>query len=818
MASALDPQQLLQHTDWVNTLARGLVSDAARADDIAQSALLAALEAPPREQGNLRAWLTTVVQNLARKSGRSAARIERRETRAARAEALPSTAELVELAERQRELAARVLELSEPYRTTLLLRFYQGLTAEEIAERSSTPIATVRSRIQRAQALLREELDARYGGREAWCLAFLPLARLGLPAQGFAVAASAGVLIMSTKWILTAAAGIAAIAMVAVWSQKTGPMPDAVALTADEPARISKEELGSADDDSKTGAQRATAGAAPEKKAKQPVAPRLETIRGQAITLDQQPVAGLELRWRQAALGFKGRTDAEGRFTFELPGKDGKAELVDATRTILTQFLDAASGEHLVVVAPAVDIAGSVVRENGELLADADVEAWLPSASDELTQFIVRHGNRFGSRSTKSDAQGRFLLKGVPNLKGTRLSSRRGGLSGGMPMPSESRDDLQLVLSPTEGEGERVLAGLVQGADGLPIQGASVSFGQDFKTTDSKGRFEIPISYFKPHWKLTVSHKQWQPHLDETIAEKLQQPGTRLENLVITLQRPLPAIEGMVVDADGKPCAGWSVDLSNPTDWGNSSATVEQISSGKSGLLVTDANGQFRIAGLFNRSYRVYALDMQKSMLRVESDEVWPGTKGLVLRVPDNALVPELKVRVVDTDGQPVADGQLMVETVVGNMDGTPVTWSKPQGVTDAQGLATLRAVPRNHVRISVSSRRKLQPTYVDYDADRMGTELLLTVMRLRQVVLKVRPDAGFDNIQFLDAKDQVLDLEQEFAGAVSGGTQVPVDEEGTPLIRVPGSVRTLRLRQGDREVRRMPVPPAAGETTAIEL
>jgi hypothetical protein len=95
---------------------------------------------------------------------------------------------------------------------------------------------------------------------------------------------------------------------------------------------------------------------------------------------------------------------------------------------------------------------------------------------------------------------------------------------------------------------------------------------------------------------------------------------------------------------------------------------------------------------------------------------------------------------------------------------------------------------------------------------------LLLTVMRLRQVILKVRPGTGFDNIQFLDAKDQVLDLEQEFAGAVSGGTQVPVDEEGTPLIRVPGSVRTLRLRQGDREVRRMPVPPAAGETTTIDL
>jgi DNA-directed RNA polymerase specialized sigma24 family protein len=43
----------------------------------------------------------------------------------------------------------------------LLLRFYQGFTAEKIAERSSTQIAMVRSHIQRTQVLLREGLDAR---------------------------------------------------------------------------------------------------------------------------------------------------------------------------------------------------------------------------------------------------------------------------------------------------------------------------------------------------------------------------------------------------------------------------------------------------------------------------------------------------------------------------------------------------------------------------------------------------------------------------------------------------------------------------------
>lgn len=63
--SGPDPRRmadLLQETEWVRSLARRLVGDAARADDIAQDAFVAALRAGPAGDHGLRPWLTVVVK------------------------------------------------------------------------------------------------------------------------------------------------------------------------------------------------------------------------------------------------------------------------------------------------------------------------------------------------------------------------------------------------------------------------------------------------------------------------------------------------------------------------------------------------------------------------------------------------------------------------------------------------------------------------------------------------------------------------------------------------------------------------------------
>ena len=173
----VEPERMLDHAEWIRGLAKRLIAEPADADDAAQDTWVASLRRPPATDRPLRPWLRRVLGNFARQRARGASHREARESIAARPEALPSAAELVSRAEQQRQLVDVVLELREPYRATILLRFYEGLEPTRIAEVQGVPAATVRSRIQRGLALLRQSLDARNGGRrELWAGALAPLA------------------------------------------------------------------------------------------------------------------------------------------------------------------------------------------------------------------------------------------------------------------------------------------------------------------------------------------------------------------------------------------------------------------------------------------------------------------------------------------------------------------------------------------------------------------------------------------------------------------------------------------------------------------
>ena len=819
MTAPLDPRRLLEHTDWVNALAHRLVRDPARADDVAQAAWLAALESPPAEQDNLRGWLTRVVQNLARKSGRSEQRIRHRESRAARDEALPSTSDLVELAERQRELVGCVLELEEPYRTTLLLRFFEGLEAEEIAQRTSTPLATVRTRIQRGLGQLRGGLDARYGNRGAWCLAFGPLAQRGVPAAGFAASTSLGVILMSMKmkWILAGAVGVVSAVVVAVWSADGQGAPELSGV--EEPVSGGAlRQVQEASDLEKTGVpgRDAMPPAPAVLGPKVEIAPRVE-IRGRVLALDSTPLANLELGWKQGPLKSKARTDSEGRYVFSLPGKDGQAELAVPDLTILAQFPEESSGDHLVFVVPAVDLRGVVVRENGEPVAGADVEWWFRRSNEAANQYILRHGNRFPRRSTVAGSDGRFELKQVPFFLETSLTARKGGVYGSGNLSAGQTGDLRIVVRPWDGKAERVIAGTVRGADGLPLEGASVCFGQDFVSTGKDGSFRMGLSYFQDRWTLSASKRGWQPHIEQGIGERLREPGSGVEDLQIVLQRPLPPIEGVVVDAEGRACVGWEVGLCNPSDWGNSSATLEELSAESADPIWTDANGAFRIGGLANRAYRIYALQ-PGSMVRVESDAAWPGTSGLVLRLPQDPTVPELRVRVVDSQNQPVSGAKVQLEAPIGTADGVPVYRMHLRGKTDADGQIVLRSVPRSGVSIGVHDRNAIKPTSIAYDAERMGTEVTIPVVRLRTLELLASSNSDFEYVMLLDESGQEMQLEMVLPGTISAGTRAPLENGVLPIIRVPDTARMLVLRRGESEIRRLVLPVYTGDVARIDL
>ncbi|MBI3845534.1 MAG: sigma-70 family RNA polymerase sigma factor, partial [Planctomycetes bacterium] len=125
MPRAIDPEVLLTHGDFVRAIARQLLADEARVDDAVQETWVAALEHPPRTATNVRGWLAAIARNVVRVASRGERRRRMREESAARPERLPSTADVVEREALRREVVDAVLGLDEPYRTTLLLRFFE---------------------------------------------------------------------------------------------------------------------------------------------------------------------------------------------------------------------------------------------------------------------------------------------------------------------------------------------------------------------------------------------------------------------------------------------------------------------------------------------------------------------------------------------------------------------------------------------------------------------------------------------------------------------------------------------------------------------
>ncbi|MEW6747810.1 MAG: sigma-70 family RNA polymerase sigma factor [Planctomycetota bacterium] len=232
---ALTASDLLAQAAFVRRLALGLVAEQ-DVDDIVQETWMAALRRPPHDARVLRPWLRRVTVNAARLLSRRRSRRDQRERPFSVSEIGPSAAELVAQAEMLRCVAEAVMALDEPYRSTILLRFFHDFTPRAIAEQHGVPLATVRSRLQRALVRLREILDERQGGRrESWSGALL--AAVGLKSMAAAqttglasaaLQAAGGILLVSTAMKVATAIVLLAAGAWFLWPrQGNGEGPQA---------------------------------------------------------------------------------------------------------------------------------------------------------------------------------------------------------------------------------------------------------------------------------------------------------------------------------------------------------------------------------------------------------------------------------------------------------------------------------------------------------------------------------------------------------------------------------------------------------------
>jgi RNA polymerase sigma-70 factor (ECF subfamily) len=138
------------------------------ARDLAQETFLRAYRglASFKSEARFSSWLYQIALNLCRdrlrqRRGKTLVSIDDLDpTTAARIDRSPATAqELVEARDLGRIVAMAMSDLPEEQREVIVLKEYQGLTFQEIADTLGVPVSTVKTRLYRGLGQMRERLE-----------------------------------------------------------------------------------------------------------------------------------------------------------------------------------------------------------------------------------------------------------------------------------------------------------------------------------------------------------------------------------------------------------------------------------------------------------------------------------------------------------------------------------------------------------------------------------------------------------------------------------------------------------------------------------
>jgi RNA polymerase sigma-70 factor (ECF subfamily) len=160
-ASAAFSTLVLRYRRLVISLAYRMCGDAALAEDIAQDAFIRVWDKLPdfRPDGNFRAWLMRIATNMTIDAlRRQRPQVDIADLALAAPGQGPEGAALS--GERAAAVRAALARLPVQSRTILVLREYQALSYQEIADVLDVPLGTVKSRLSDARRRLRAELSS----------------------------------------------------------------------------------------------------------------------------------------------------------------------------------------------------------------------------------------------------------------------------------------------------------------------------------------------------------------------------------------------------------------------------------------------------------------------------------------------------------------------------------------------------------------------------------------------------------------------------------------------------------------------------------
>jgi RNA polymerase sigma factor (sigma-70 family) len=633
--------RLLAHREWVRHVARAMVHDQNDADDLEQGMWLEALQRPPRSARSLRGWLATVLRRDLVDRRRSESCRNRREQSQASAEVVPSTDEVVAKADADRRVVVAVMELAEPYRSTVLYRFFEDIPPSTIAERQGVPVSTVRTRLQRALAQLRERFDAESeGDRERWCLALLPLLRRpqhAAAANGTVVTATTGALLMGVK--AKVAVALVAVALVAggvfVWATSrrqtsTGGSEEAVGnRAAQAPARTP------------------TSRAATARRVPSEYGADGRTFLGEA------PGPANVFAWRVGeprSLAAAGTMVVFGQAWFDVPAPSGPAAETRSDGSGAFALDGLGPGAWLVVAtfsggqraSRTVDVTRSAPRPQISLVASTDGFVLHGRA-------IHRDGSAFtgwiGVRRAgvdkdalpwiPADDTGAFSFSGLAAGDVTVVALETGRALAQINARLPRSDEVILVLDPPA----EVRHGRVAAAkDGAPVAGATVVYGESCAgttlvtwmrtTTAEDGRFDFVTRAGKP--TLEVSARGF-------ATATVRPDCSTADEVVVRLERPATITGHVLRAADGKPAEGALVHV----------LCMTRNLPARETIAASAADGSFRLEPSLAGELAVYALGGGWASERLAAAR-WGDANSFVVTVDPGTSI-DLDLRVVPT-------------------------------------------------------------------------------------------------------------------------------------------------------------------------
>lgn len=679
---------LLAHTRWVEELARRLVRDPAAASDVAQSAWAIALREPDRTRGDARGWLGAVVRNLARERHRRDAQRGAVERAGARGESLPSAHELVARAESERALVRSVTELDEPHRTILLLHYFEGLPVAEIARREGATTAAVAHRLTRAHARLRERLAKRADGA-GWLAALAPILRAGAP-NTIAVADGA----LRTGWItMTTTTKIAVPALL------VAALCAFLLLRGSEPS-AGEPEVARADPAIEAPASPAVVTAAPaDSKRRSPAESAAEMPVKTAAAVEPPAVAPAPVAAAPDGRirGLVLRPDAS-------PAAERKVRLLN---------MKPPEGQGFKEIYTSCDANGRF--DKGELAPGMwAVSTWPDKAELELLG-IAAEGALGGMA---------YLIERTVELRAGGVVDVEIGVPPKNPIHVTGR-----VLR----DGEPVRAVAIQwlpaGADVYDLKriARTLDDGRYDVTLDRPGRYFVTgiAGEARPDWAVVVADAR---------------------ELAIDFELAPNAVEGRVVDEDGKPVAKATVELSV-----RAGRRAPLVISSMSLSTPSDAEGRFRFACLPEGTYAVHAFGgageaYHAATASKDVRAAPPGAgEALELTLAAGTRVP---ARVVDAAGKPKS-GTVFVFDAAGDALNAATGYTYFEKEKSAR--YTVALAPGRYSAVAASGDAWSQPVPFELVRGEAPAEI---VLRLEPAAIVDIDAAAFPDA-FVDARDE---------------------------------------------------------------